>query len=140
MTPWIVGHQAPLSVELSRQEYWSGLSFPFPRDLPNPGIKSGSPALQVDSLPSKPPEKPILYELLLFFSLLYAQMFSHVRLFATPWAVAHQPPLSMRFPRQEYWSGLPFPTLEDLPNPGTEPISLTFPALAGRFFTTSATI
>ena len=67
-------------------------------------------------------------------------MFSHVRLFATPWAVAHQPPLSMRFSRQEHWSGLPFPTLEDLPNPGTEPISLTFPALAGRFFTTSATI
>ena len=41
--------------------------------------------------------------------------------------------------RQEHWSGLPFPTLEDLPNPGTEPISLTFPALAGRFFTTSTT-
>ena len=52
--------------------------------------------------------------------------------FATPWAVALQAPLSMGFPRQEYWSRLPFPTPGDLPNPGIEPAS---PALAGRFFT-----
>ena len=44
--------------------------------------------------------------------------FSHVRLFATPWTVAHQAPLSMGFSRQEYWSGLPFPSPGDLPNPG----------------------
>ena len=44
--------------EFSRQEYYSGLPFPFPGDLPNPGIKSGSPALQADSLPSEPPGKP----------------------------------------------------------------------------------
>ena len=44
-TPWIVACQAPLSMGLSRQEYWSGLPFPSPRDLPNPGIKPGSPAL-----------------------------------------------------------------------------------------------
>ena len=54
-TPWTVAHQVPLSMELSRQEYWSGLSFPFPRDLPDPGIKPGSPALQADALPSEPP-------------------------------------------------------------------------------------
>ena len=57
-------------------------------------------------------------------------MLSHVPLFATLWAVAHQAPLSTGFPRQEYWSGLPFPT-PDLPNPGIESVSLTSPALAG---------
>ena len=46
---------------------------------------------------------------------------SHVRLFATPWSVAYQAPLSMGFPRQEYWSGLPFPPPGDLPHAGTEP-------------------
>ena len=46
---------------------------------------------------------------------------SHVRLFATPWSVAHQAPLSMGFSRQEYWSGLPFPSTGDLPDPGIEP-------------------
>ena len=65
--------------------------------------------------------------------------FSRVRLFATLWTVPHQAPLSMRFPRQEYWSGLPCPPLGDLPNPGIEPMSLMSPALAGGFFTTSAT-
>ena len=60
MTPWTVACQAPLSMELSRQEYWSGLPFPPPGDLPDPGIKPGSPALQADSLPSKPPGKPFM--------------------------------------------------------------------------------
>ena len=65
---------------------------------------------------------------------------SCVQLFVAPWTVAHQdPPLSMEFPRQEYWSGLPFPTPEDLPNPGIEPRSLMSSALAGRFFTTRTT-
>ena len=53
------GLQAPLSMEFSRQEYWSGLPFPSPGDLPNPGIDLRSPALQVDSLPSQPPGKPL---------------------------------------------------------------------------------
>ena len=57
-TPWTVAHQAPLSMGFSRQEYWSGLPFPSSRDLPDPGIKPGSPALQADSLPSEPPGKP----------------------------------------------------------------------------------
>ena len=48
---------------------------------------------------------------------------SHVRLFATPWTVAFQAPQSMRFSRQEYWSGLPFPSPGDLPDPGTKPRS-----------------
>ena len=65
--------------------------------------------------------------------------FSCVRLFVTLWTVAHQVPLSMGFSRQEYWSELPFPPPGDLPNPVIEHVSLTSPALGGRFFTTSAT-
>ena len=52
-----VAHQAPLSMGFPRQEYWSGFPFPSPEDLPNPGMKSGSPSLQVDSLPPEPPRK-----------------------------------------------------------------------------------
>ena len=57
-TPWTVAYQAPLSMGFSRQEYWSGLPFPSPGDLPDPGIEPGSPALQTDALPSEPPGKP----------------------------------------------------------------------------------
>ena len=57
-TPWTVAYNAPLFVEFSRQEYWSGLWFPSPEDLPKPGIEPRFPALQADSLPSKPPGKP----------------------------------------------------------------------------------
>ena len=64
--------------------------------------------------------------------------FSHVQLFATPWTVADQAPLSMGFSRQESRSGLPCPSPGDLPNPGIKPTFLTSPALAGGFFTTSA--
>ena len=56
--PWTVACQSPLSMGFSRQEYWSGLSFPSPEDLPDPGIKPMSPALQADSLPAEQPEKP----------------------------------------------------------------------------------
>ena len=62
-------------------------------------------------------------------------MLARVRLFATPWTVACQAPLSLGFFRQEYWSGLPFPPPGCLPNPGIQPVSLS-PALASRFFTT----
>ena len=65
--------------------------------------------------------------------------FSHVRLFATLWTVARQAPLSMGFSRQEHWSGLPFPPLGNLSDPGIEPVSLSSPILAGGFFTTSTT-
>ena len=54
-TPWTAAHQAPPSMGFSRQEYWSRLPFPSPGDLPEPGIKPGSPALQADALPSEPP-------------------------------------------------------------------------------------
>ena len=65
-------------------------------------------------------------------------MSSHVQFFATPRTVAHQDPVSMGFPRQEYWSGLPFLSPGDLPDPGTELMSLMSALQAGRFFTTSA--
>ena len=67
-----------------------------------------------------------------------AEMLSRVRLFATPWTVAHQAPLSMGFCRQDHWSGLPFPSPWGLPGPGMKPTSLMSPALAGGFFTSSA--
>ena len=57
-TPWTVACQTSLSIGFSRKEYWSGLPFPSLGNLPDPGIKSGSPALQADSLPSEPPGKP----------------------------------------------------------------------------------
>ena len=53
---WTVAHQGPLSMGFPRQEYWSGLPFPPPGDLPDPGIKPSSPALQADALTSEPPE------------------------------------------------------------------------------------
>ena len=57
VTPWTVARQTPLSMGFSRQEYWSGLPFPSPGDIPNAGIEPESPALWADSLPSEPPEK-----------------------------------------------------------------------------------
>ena len=57
-TPWTVAHQASPSMGFSRQEYWSGVPFPSPGDLPHPGTNPRSPALQADALPSEPPEKP----------------------------------------------------------------------------------
>ena len=59
-TPWMVTYQAPRSMGFSRQEYWSGLPFPSPGDLPNPGIEPGSPALQTDDLPSEPLANEVL--------------------------------------------------------------------------------
>ena len=58
MTPRTVARQALMFMKFFRQEYWSGLPFPSPGDLPDPGIEPESPALQADSLPSEPPEKP----------------------------------------------------------------------------------
>ena len=80
-TPWTVAHQAPLSMGFSKQEYWSGLPFPSPGDLPNPGIKPGSPALQADALSSEPPGKSVDFSKHL---LLLLSHFSRVRLCATP--------------------------------------------------------
>ena len=61
--PWTVVYQASLSMGFSRQEYWSGLPFPSPGDLPDPGIKPMSPALEADALPSEPPGKPLSIKL-----------------------------------------------------------------------------
>ena len=118
---WTVACQAALSMRFSRQEYWSGFPFPIPGDLPNPGIKPGSPALHADTLPSEPPGKPkIVYRLTESEKRSRSIVSDSLR----PRTVAHQVPLSMGFPRQEYWSGLPFPSSEDFPDPGIEPRSL----------------
>ena len=65
MQNWTIAHQAPLSMGFPRQEYWSGLSFPSPGNLPDPEIEPGSPALQADSLLSEPQGK-LFWELLYF--------------------------------------------------------------------------
>ena len=83
-TPQTVACQAPPSMGFSRQEYWSVLPFPFPRDLSDPGVELGFTALQVDSLPAEPPEKPyITYSLpslrICLFLIFHPIMFSTVR-------------------------------------------------------------
>ena len=69
--PLTVAYQAPPSMEFSRQEYWSELSFPSPGDLPDLRIEPGSPALQADSLPSEPPGKPSLFVYVVIMLLIY---------------------------------------------------------------------
>ena len=69
---------------------------------------------------------------------MHASSLSHICLFAAPWTIARQDALSMEFYRQGYWSGLPFPTPGDIPNPGVEPMSLVSLALAGGFFITES--
>ena len=90
-----ITYQPPLSLEFSRQENWSGQTFPFLRDLLNLRIEPRSPALQADSLLSKPPEKPMY--LCVCVCVCSLSWFSHVQLFRTPWLVAHQASLSMGF-------------------------------------------
>ena len=60
LTPWTVAYHASLSMGFSRQEYWSGLPFPSPRDLPDLGTEPGSPTLQTDALPSEPPGRALV--------------------------------------------------------------------------------
>ena len=76
------------------------------------------------------PQWPVLLEGV------YLCVLCHVRLIGTSWTATHQSPLSMEFPRQEWWGGLPFPSPRNLPNLGTELKSLASPELAGGFFTT----
>ena len=90
--------QAPLSMGFSRQEYCSGLPFSFSRGSSHMGIEPTSPALAGR------------FNSILIYTVHWAQLLSHVQLFAIPWTVAHQAPLSMGFPRQKYWSGLSFPS------------------------------
>ena len=130
MTPWTIAHQASLSMGFSRQEYWSGLPFRSPGNLPNPGIEPGSPALQADSSLSEPLGKPILLNLQFSTNqsinlavcvcvcvcvvcvcvCTHVCVLSHFWLLAIPWTVVHQDLLFVRFSRQEYWSGLPLPS------------------------------
>ena len=70
---------------------------------------------------------------------MFCSALSRVQLFVTPWTTALQAPLSLGFSRQEYWSGLPFPTPGGLPDPGTEPASPAPPVLAGGLFNHCAT-
>ena len=124
MTPWTVGHQDPLYMGFSWQRYWSGSPFPSPGDLPDPGIRQGLWHCR-QTLSSLSPREALNLSLIIF-SLAY--LLSHVGVFATPWPMGHQVPLSMGFSRQEYWSGLLFPSPGDLPNPGIEPGSPTLQA------------
>ena len=97
-SPGIAACQAPLSMEFSSQEYCSGLPFPSPGDLPDPGIKSSplaSPALAGGLFTTS-----ITWE-----TLWKCWSLNCVWLFVTPWTVTHQTPLSMEFSRQEYWVG-----------------------------------
>ena len=98
-TTWTLACQAPLSTGFSRQEYWRGLPFPSPGDLPNPGIEPGSPALQADSLPTELQGGPIFHESQIhklpctlhsvcMCVYVFVCMLSCVWLFATPWTLA----------------------------------------------------
>ena len=111
MTLWTLAQQ-DISMGFSKQEYWSGLSCTPPGDLPNPGtepVSLMSPALAGE-----------------FFTT--NTTWETIRLFATPWTVAYHAPPFMGFSRQECWSGLPFPSPGDLPDPGIEPRSPTLQA------------
>ena len=101
-------HQASLFMGFSRQAHWSGLPCPPPGHLPDPGTE------------------PRWYEV----KWSEVKLLSCVRLFVTPWTVAYKAPLSMGLSRQEYWSGLPFPSPGDLPDPGIKPRSPTLQAEA----------
>ena len=100
--------------------------------FPAPGIKPTSPALGGGFSTTGPPGKSCSY----FSTEIFIPYNFHWLLFETPWTVAHQAPLSMGFSRQEYWSGLPFSSPGNLPNPGTDPRDRTQVfCIAGRFFT-----
>ena len=139
MLSYVLLFATPLSMKFSRPEYWSGLPGPPPRDLPDPGIEPRSPAFQPDSLPTEPPGNLLYFPVLCNICKCVLSHFSYVQLFVTPGTVAQQALLSIKFSRQEYWSGLPCPPPRDLPDPGIEPRSFMSPAVAGGFFTTSTT-
>ena len=108
-TPWTVALQALLSMGFPRQEYSSGLPFPSPRDLLDPEIEPVSLALTCVFFMTESPG-------LLLLLLLLLSHFSRVHLCATPWTAAYQAPPSMVFSRQEYWSGVPSPSLCVMPS------------------------
>ena len=105
-------------IHLARILEW--VAVPFSRDLPNPGMEPRSPALQADSLPAEPQRKQQ--------KKVKMKSLSRLRLSATLWTVAYQAPPSTGFSRQEYWSGLPFPSPVDHTDPRVKPGSLTVKA------------
>ena len=140
-----VACQAPLCMGFSRQEYWSGLPFPSPRDLPDPGIESGSPALQVDSLLTELRGKPWLcvYSInVIFFHFPMGCVYLCAQLCLILCDLMDCSPSGSSVHgiiQARILNRLPFPTQGDLPDAGIEPASLESLALAGRFFTTSST-
>ena len=139
-TPGTEIQQAPLSIEFPRQEYWGGLPFPSPGDLPNPWIEPGLlHCRQILYLLSRQGSPLICYVKLLtdfVFSMgqycAHAQSLSHDWPFGTPWTVAHQALLSMGFSKQEYWSGSPFPPPGNFPDLEIKSACPTSPTMAGR--------
>ena len=131
------------SMGFSRQEYWSGVPLPSLKEVCSGCKKEQSGYCRIFILPCFPPS----HEQYPFQKILYSQKntvlvgfrvrfvvvlsLSHVGLFTTPWTAACQTSLSMVFPRQGYWSGLPFPSLGDLTDPGIKPVS---PALGRQIF------
>ena len=127
VTLWTIAHQ---SMGFSRQEYWSGLPFPLQGIFLAQGSNSCLLCLlhwQEGSLPLAPAWKPVC-RCVYMCCCIVAKLCSTL---CNPWTVDRQAPLFTGFPRQEYWSGLPFPSTGYLPDPGINPVS---PALAGGFF------
>ena len=134
VTPWTAAYQAPPSMGFSRQECWSGLPFPSPEDLPDPGTEPGSPALQADALPSEPPGKPKFS----FFSLVAVDGVYSLRV--VHWLPIAMASLVVTHRLQSAGSGVVPHQLTCraacgllVPRPGIEPMA---PVLAGRFLTT----
>ena len=116
----IAGRFSPVWATSEAPKHQSGQPIPSPVDLPDPGVEPGSPVWQEDSLPAELPGKSM-------------GLLSSVQFFETLWTVVRQSSLSMRFPSQEYWSVLPFPSPGDLLDPEIKPAS---PALADGFLPT----
>ena len=114
VTPWNVTCSAP-SMGFSRQEYWSRLPFPSPRDLPDPGIEPGSPALEAGAGPLVSYESSRTETVMKLVTQLCL---------GTPWTVACQAPLPMGFSRPEYWRKFPSPFPGELLDTGIKPRSL----------------
>ena len=117
--------------EISQEEYWSGLPFPFPGDLPDPGtepVSPASPALAGGFFTTEPPGKHIYtytHTHKYMYVCVYMYVYEVAQSYPTLWdpmdSSLHQAPPSIAFPRQEYWSGLPFLSPGDLPDPGSKP-------------------
>ena len=135
--PMLIFHsspnQFPMCWSVHSGRYWAAGEGSCVTSLHSPGAHSSQILFGKDTLIML-----IITLIMLMLNMtlimLMISCFSHVQLFATPWTIARQAPLSMGFSRQEYWSGLPCPSLGDLPDPWIKPASLKSPALVGGFF------